>query len=279
MEKYLIGSHIAKCPTYLKSLKDAYKYTICDDELHNHNETENSEEIERQFWEKNPIQLFTGTNKGWKTKTPKESDVEKTKVYINEYNIRAFIHTCYLINLSRTGEKYEKGRERMVADLKIGSMLGFKGVVVHVGKAVEKLTEEVGIINMYNNILNILPEIDENCPLLVETPASQGTEICTKIETFMDFYEMFTEEERRKVRICVDTCHVWASGYEPMEYLTRWYEKYPESIVLVHWNDSKQEKGSKKDRHAPAGEGYIGWDKMEEMAIWCTEKDIPMVIE
>ena len=58
-----------------------------------------------------------------------------------------------------------------------------------------------------------------------------------------------------------------------------WYSKYPESLILIHWNDSKCEKGSRKDRHAFAGNGHIGWDKMEEIAIWCTEKNIPMVIE
>ena len=53
---------------------------------------------------------------------------------------------------------------------------------------------------MYNNIIGIMSEIDEKCPLLVETPAGQGTEICTKIECFMNFYELFTDEEKRKVK-------------------------------------------------------------------------------
>lgn len=271
MEQYFIGIHTEKCPTYFISLKNV-------EIEHMKTDLENLENI-KNFWNNFPIQIFTGSNKGWKVKIPDKVDVEKTSKYIVENNISAFIHTCYLINLSRTGTTFEKAKERLVNDLKIGAMLNFKGVVVHVGKAVEKLTEEIGTKNMHENIISILPEIDEKCPVLVETPAGQGTEICSKIENFMKFYEMFSEDERKKVKICIDTCHIFASGYEPMEYIVQWYSKFPDSIALVHWNDSKCKKGSKKDRHASAGDGFIGLEKMEEIAIWCTEKRVPMIIE
>ena len=119
MENYLIGSHIAKRPTYLKTFENVEK---------------NTKNIN---WKMNPVQMFTGSNKSWKVNIPSESDIEKTKIYMEENDINAFIHTSYLINLSRTGEKFIKARERLITDLKIGSMIGFNGVVVHVGKAVE----------------------------------------------------------------------------------------------------------------------------------------------
>ena len=139
--------------------------------------------------------------------------------------------------------------------------------------------KELAIDNMFKNILQLLPHIDKTCPLLIETPAGQGTEVLTKIEEFSEFYSRFTKEQKEKVKICIDTCHVFACGYDPAEYLEKWNELQPDSIVLVHFNDSKCECGSKKDRHAPAGEGFIGLEKLNYIIEWCATLNIPMVRE
>ena len=109
----------------------------------------------------------------------------------------------------------------------------------------------------------------------IRNPAGQGTEVLTDIDDFSDFYNKFNESQKNKVKICIDTCHVFACGYDPLEYLKKWNELQPDSIVLVHYNDSKCECGSKKDRHAPAGEGYIGLEKLNSITEWCSNLDIP----
>ena len=85
--------------------------------------------------------------------------------------------------------------------------------------------------------------------------------------------------DKKKCKICVDTCHVFASGYDPLIYLTNIQYNHPGSIALVHFNDSKGEKGCRKDRHAFPGDGHIGIDKMREIAEWCVEHKIPMIYE
>ena len=225
-----------------------------------------------------PIQIFTGSTKSWKRSKMDLKDLEKTKKYVESKNIEIFIHSIYLINLARIGTEFEKAKNCLLYDLKIGPKFGCKGVVVHVAKAL-KIGEEKALDNMFKNILELLPEIDESCPLLIETPAGQGTEVLVKLEDFSNFYNRFDEKQKQKVKICIDTCHVFASGYDPLDYLEKWNELQPDSIVLVHYNDSKCKCGSKKDRHAPAGEGYIGLEKLNSITEWCDKLDIPMIRE
>jgi deoxyribonuclease-4 len=255
----MVGSHIKKLKTYYLTFNSLEGKVYLDSY---------------------PMQIFSGSTKMWKRSKIDEKDVEKTKIYIKEKNIKAFIHSIYLINLSRTGEEFEKAREVLEYDLKLGSMMGMSGVVVHVGKSL-KMNKTDAINNMYKNIILLLDIIDESCPLLIETPAGQGTEILTELDDFCRFYENFSLKDRKKVKLCLDTCHIFASSdkYKPIEYLENVYNKFPNSIVLVHYNDSKCKHGSKKDRHEVPGLGYIGFEDMEKIYQWCFEKKIPMVVE
>src|SRR5690606_33185561 len=94
------------------------------------------------------------------------------------------------------------------------------------------------------------------------------------------FFYRFTSTERKKLGLCVDTCHVFASGVDPLTYLKHW-ETYVKDIPirLIHFNDSATVQGSHKDRHATPGTGYIGMAKLDAIAKWCYDRNIPMVRE
>lgn len=257
--KPLLGSHVKKYGTYYETFS----------------KLEGCVELDKY-----PVQIFTGSNKMWKRAKIDDKDIGRTREYIKENRIRGFIHSIYLINMSRIGEEFEKAREALAYDLKVGSMLGLCGVVVHVGKSL-KMGNGLAVENMEKNVLLMLKYIDESCPLLIETPAGQGTEVLRELDDFCKFYGKFSDEDKKKVKLCLDTCHIFASSknYTPYEYLNRVYELFPESIALVHYNDSKCEQGSCKDRHEVPGEGHIGRDDMEKIYSWCYERNIPMVIE
>jgi deoxyribonuclease-4 len=88
---------------------------------------------------------------------------------------------------------------------------------------------------------------------LLETPAGAGTELLTKIEDFINFVKKINHPN---FGICMDTCHVFASGYDPYNYLCKLIENdlIP---ILIHFNDSKMELASRKDRHEFIGKGKI----------------------
>ena len=255
-----IGTHIKKSKEFYGSLKTFY------DDPYNFGK---------------PTQLFTGSPKSWRRPIINKSDVKKTRKYVTDNNLSVYIHSIYLINLSKSLEEFkEKAFECLTYELEIGTMLGFKGVVVHCGKSL-KLSKEKALDNMYDNVMAIYNSgcISESNPLLIETSAGQGTEVCTTYDCFKSFYDRFTDKQKRKIKICIDTCHVFAAGHDSEKYLKDWDKDHPNSIVLVHYNDSKEECGKKKDRHAPPGEGYIGREKMDIIAKWCKLKILPMVIE
>lgn len=223
-----------------------------------------------------PCQLFTGSNKSWKSVVPADGDIEKTNKFVTGKDV--FVHSKYLVNLARPFCEFVKGRESLEFDLKYGGMLGFKGVVVHVGKRL-KMDNNIAQENMFRNILCVLLNATKECPLVLETPAGQGTEMLTDIIEFIGFYNKFDSIHKEKLKICIDTCHVWSLGYEPLEYIKTVQEKLPGSLVLVHFNDSKGPKGCRKDRHELPGLGEIGKNRMLEISQHCLKTGIPMVTE
>jgi deoxyribonuclease-4 len=137
---------------------------------------------------------------------------------------------------------------------------------------------------MRANIAKALEHASPSCPLLLETPAGQGTELLTGREEFLDFIESFKDE---RIRACIDTCHVFAcknptdpdgNGHDPLEYIKEGVKR-SNLVKLVHFNDSLEACGSCKDRHAFVGTGHIGFETMQAIAEFCMDKTIPMVIE
>ena len=236
-----------------------------------------------QFYEKEsttkPIQIFTGSPKFWKRPVVSDEEAASVKEFIDKNAVRVFAHSIYLINLSWDPDKFrENPRKCLVWEMKNGVRMGFLGVVVHCGKSC-KLPKEQALDNMYNNIIDVLSEVDPRCPLLLETSTGQGTELCYQYDEFKQFYERFAPELRTRLKICIDTCHVFAAGNDPMKFILDWNSSFPNTLVLVHYNDSKGICGCKKDRHETPGQGEIGADIMKEIAEWCIKNDIPMVVE
>lgn len=217
-----------------------------------------------------PYQIFLSNPQGTKVDVS-EDDLKATREYVLATGQSVFVHSQYIINLCQPmslGWHITALKKSLIA----AAAAGFKGVVVHVGKSVDMLKEEA-MENMRQNLKKVLEVATPECPLLLETPAGQGTETLTKQEDFLSFVTSFADT---RLRICVDTCHVFATGYCPLEYL----KKTPDGLVkLVHFNDSQTPKGSRKDRHALVGTGHIGFGKMTEVALYCAERAWPMVIE
>jgi deoxyribonuclease-4 len=120
---------------------------------------------------------------------------------------------------------------------------------------------------MKTNIRSIIGEMIKRnikTKLLLETPAGQGTELLTDINDFINFYYSFTEEERTVFKICIDSCHVWNSGYELHE-ISKFF-KNKEDVLCIHLNNSKNLKGARVDRHEFLFDGKIIPNDLREFA-------------
>lgn len=235
-----------------------------------------------------PYQMFLGgpQNSHLKKDLAVSKDAADTKKIIEESGLQIFIHSQYIINLCAKCD--DDWNIKLLKDnLEVAKAMGAKGVVVHVGKSTDQpLTQALS--KMRSAIQECLPSATINCPLLLETPAGQGTETLTDMNDFVDFILSFKDD---RFRMCLDTCHVFAcrnptsreknnnnNGYDPIAYIHHAL-KSPGLLKLVHFNDSLEACGSCKDRHAFVGTGKIGFEIMSKIAKLCSENNVPMVIE
>ena len=222
-----------------------------------------------------PWQIFLSGNRNSSVNI-KPAELALTRKTVDATGTKVFVHSPYLINLcSPPGEKedYHVGCLKKCLDAAVA--MGFHGVVVHVGKS---LKMEIGeaLANMRWAVEQVLPHATETCPLLLETPAGQGTEVLTDLEQFVEFVASHAD---KRFRICVDTCHVFATGYEPLEYIEYVQVVDPDLLRLVHFNDSETPCGAHVDRHAACGMGHIGLEKMTALAEHCFSDGVPALIE
>ena len=221
-----------------------------------------------------PSQIFLSGPMNSKV-TAKEEDVAAAKALLTTTQ-PLFVHSPYMINLcSDPAVKDDYSTGLLIKYLQIAVPLGSKGVVVHVGKSTSQ-DLKVAMDNMRTNLMRAIPYATETCPILLETPAGQGTEVLTDFDEFLDFVTSFKDP---RLKICVDTCHVFATGYEPKDYAEGILIRRPDLLTLVHFNDSSTPCGSCVDRHAFIGTGDIGLKKLTEVAELCTKYKVPMVIE
>jgi len=227
-----------------------------------------------------PCQMFLRNNRTGKC-SPKTSDeiIEASQIIYNN-NLIYFTHAAYIINLctNQCGDDGYWAQRILNEDLIMTSALGGHGVVVHTG-ARGKLPLDKALDTMENMIREALQYATIKCPLLLETPCGEGTEIVAKLEELGNFFMRFTEEERTKLGLCCDLCHIWANQYDPLTYMKQWLKNYTIPIKLVHFNDSKGPCGDHKDRHQIPGLGTIGMVRMLEIADWCQKNNIPMIVE
>lgn len=188
-----------------------------------------------------------------------------------------YIHSPYIINLctATTAENDSYHTRLLIKNLQYGAIIGARGVVVHVGKSTTQPLE-VALATMKANLIAAMEHATEACPILLETPAGQGTEVLCSRGPFVEFVMSIGDP---RVRMCIDTCHVFVSGEDPLVYVTEVVAHQKEALALIHFNDSATVCGSCLDRHAFVGEGHVGLATLSKIATVATSAGIHMVIE
>lgn len=239
----------------------------------------------------NCLQIFASNPRSAsEANIPKFIEIEeKVKEYCKENNFILVIHASYTINLAME-LKINKRMinienaywvKSIISELIVSDIIGSIGVVVHVGKYV-KLKPEEGLNNMKTTISYIVEYMKQSkikSKLIIETPAGQGTELLVDLNDFRDFFNSFNAEQKKCLGICLDTAHVWSSGYEIYEAYDILAEHNKNDILIIHYNNSRREKGSKVDTHAPILNGEIENKSMKKFLKNIKEnKHSPMIL-
>jgi len=225
------------------------------------------------LYPKVPAQIFLGSNQSYSISID-DGDLACMLESVLEKEIPLFIHSPYLINLCTEEENNGKGLKCLQKYLTYSKSIGARGTVVHVGKYTGN-TEKKALEIMKQNILKCLEYASEECPLLLETPAGQGTETLTTLDEFGTFIR---DIDDKRFGVCVDTCHVWSTGILPSTYLLG-LEKKGVVPRLIHYNDSAREFDCHVDRHECLGKGLIGVEELKRCAEFGGRLKIPMLQE
>ena len=118
--------------------------------------------------------------------------------------------------------------------------------------------------------------------VLLETMAGKGSEVGSSFEELREIIDRVDCKE--KLGVCFDTCHTWDAGYDLVDDLDGVLTSFDRIIGLdrlkaVHFNDSKNERSSRKDRHEKLGQGCIGMEALKRIALHPALVDRPFILE
>lgn len=217
----------------------------------------------------NALQIFASNPRSSKINDLNEKFFGKD--FHNKKDFALVIHNPYVINLATPFMNNKRTMEikdaywikLIIHELKIAHIIGAYGCVVHCGKHTSNSHEE-GLMNMKKALDFIIDEIKNNnlnSKIILETSSGQGTELLSNYQDFLDFYNLFTNAQKNFIKVCIDTCHVWAAGYELSEvYRLTKTNGNLKDVAVVHINNSKNPKNSHLDRHDMISRGHLNLD-------------------
>ncbi len=232
------------------------------------------------------IQIFNKSNNQWRAKKLAADEIEKFFAAIEETGVTVAVsHTSYLINIASPDKALnEKSYLSLKEEMERCEILKIPNLVMHPGSHVGS-GEEVGMNKIAENINRMFGELsNNNVTLLLEATAGQGSNLGYSFEQLA--YMIDKIENKDKMGVCLDTCHIFAAGYpivKPTDY-KKTMKKFdevlgPDRLKIIHANDSLKEFGSKRDRHEHIGKGFIGKEGFANFVNDRRLSKVPMIIE
>ncbi len=232
------------------------------------------------------VQIFVKPNRSWAVPSLSEEDVERFRAKAASTGIRPVVaHTSYLLNLaSPKDDLWRRSIDTLIIELERCGRLGVPWLVLHPGAHVGS-GEDAGLARM----ARALGEVHRATPtlrtqILLETTAGQGTKLGYRFEHLAWLLNHTPRGER--LGICLDTCHVFAAGYElrsPEGYAATMgaFDRVVglERLKALHLNDSKGELGGRRDRHQHIGQGHIGLAGFRHVLHDPRLADLPALLE
>ena len=209
------------------------------------------------------FQFFTRNPRGSRAKALDAADADALTELLRENRFAPIIaHAPYTLNLCGAAEESRRFAQALMRD--------------DVGQGVE-----TGIAYIAEG-LNAVLTPEQTTTVLLETMAGKGTEVGSRFEELREIWDRV--EQRDKVYICLDTCHVSDAGYDLVHDLDGVLTEFDRVIGLdrlraVHLNDSLNPCGSHKDRHARIGEGQLGLEALTRIVTHPALRGLPFCLE
>ena len=230
----------------------------------------------------NTFAWFTRNPRGGRTKPIVQEDVDALRLHMTEEDFGPLVaHGSYTMNLcSAKGETRANGLDMLTQDLARMELLPRNLYNFHPGSHTGQGVE-TGIRQIAEG-LNQVMRPDMQTTVLLETMAGKGSEVGGAFEELREIIDRV--ECKEKIGVCFDTCHTWDAGYDLVNDLDGVLQHFDDVIGLdrlkaVHFNDSKNDRGSHKDRHEKLGQGYLGVEAMKRIALHPALAGRPFILE
>lgn len=231
--------------------------------------------------------LFTKNQRQWHAPQLTPAQIEAFRSACAEAGYAPGVilpHDSYLINLGHPErEGLEKSRASFVEEMQRCEALGLDRLNFHPGSHLQKITSVQSLDRIAESI-NIALEQSRGVTAVIENTAGQGSNLGFAFEHLA--YIIDKVEDKSRVGYCIDTCHAFAAGYDlrTAEACERTFAELDRVVGLnylrgMHLNDAMKPLGSHVDRHAPLGDGEIGWECFRYIAADSRFDDIPLILE
>ena len=232
------------------------------------------------------MQIFVKNNMQWFARPLSPQEI---RTFLNHAQrgelFSVFAHANYLVNLAATNPQFHANSIRALSEeLVRADQLELPFLVLHPGAHLGA-GEQAGlekIVNSINDVFLKIPKVKTKIAL--EITAGQGSCIGHQFEHLAYIMENVREPER--LRVCLDTAHLFAAGYDisSKRSIRRTFREFDriigrDRLVAIHVNDSKTNRGSRVDRHEHIGKGRIGLDLFRFIMRSPRFREIPKVLE
>lgn len=238
------------------------------------------------------FQIFLGAPQQILSKKKQEEELVEFGSELKKRDLEMVVHGSYTINLChpRTNKKFMASVKSLVQDLNASEIIGDRclGVIIHMGKNIKenKLTYQQALDNYVYGLQVALSKTSLDTTIILETGASQGTEVGSELDYLSEIYWKLEEDEQDRIMFCIDTCHIWATGYDISDKIgvKKFFQEFEdkigiEKIACIHFNDSKTGLESRVDRHADLGYGHIKEKGLKAFAQYSKKHKIPIIME
>jgi deoxyribonuclease-4 len=234
------------------------------------------------------MQCFVSNPRGWAHSPGDPRQDDRLREGLAQDKMPLFLHAPYLVNLGSPAETTRVNSLAAVRHALVrGQALGAAGIVFHAGSAVNDGRRAEAMAHSRELLLPLLDEAAEmpgGPRLLVESTAGGGGALAATVDGLSEFVD--AHDGHPGLGVVLDTCHLFAAGHDlatpggMRQMLTAVSKQLGrDRLGLVHANDSRDPRGSLRDRHQRIGKGLIGSEPFTELFRHPVTRGVPILIE
>ncbi|MGI9015768.1 MAG: deoxyribonuclease IV [Euzebya sp.] len=191
------------------------------------------------------VQIFLGDPQGWKKPQPREDAAT-----LRAADLPIYVHAPYLVNVASAESRVRiPSRKILQQHCDAAAEIGARAVIVHGGT----VTGDEDVSEGFTRWRKALQQLDSQVPVLIENTAGGDNSVARLVSSIRQLWDEIGD---LGPGFCVDTCHAWSADLDVVQAVQAFID-ITGGIDLVHCNDSRDEKGSSRDRHETLTLGQI----------------------